>query len=71
MIMFNFFISMHACAVLSDSATTWTIACQASLSMRFPRQEYWSWFPFPPIRNLRDAGIHEPELVSPALQADS
>ena len=22
--------------------TPWTVACQASLSMRFPRQEYWS-----------------------------
>ena len=26
----------------STLATPWTIACQASLSMGFPRQEYWS-----------------------------
>ena len=23
-------------------ATTWTVACQASLSMEFSRQEYWN-----------------------------
>ena len=26
--------------------TSWTVACQASLSMGFPRQEYWSGMPF-------------------------
>ena len=26
--------------------TPWTVACQASLSMGFPRQEYWSGLPF-------------------------
>ena len=25
--------------------TPWTVACQASLSMGFPRQEYWSGLP--------------------------
>ena len=28
-------------------ATPWTIAHQASLSMGFPRKEYWSGLPFP------------------------
>ena len=33
--------------VTSDSlATPWTVACQAPLSVGFPRQEYWSEFPF-------------------------
>ena len=27
--------------------TQWTVACQASLSMGFCRQEYWSGLPFP------------------------
>ena len=27
-------------------ATPWTATCQASLSMEFPRQEYWSRLPF-------------------------
>ena len=32
---------------MSDSfAVSWTIACQAPLSMGFPRQEYWSGLPF-------------------------
>ena len=35
-------------SVVSDSfATPWTVACQAPLSMRFPRQECWSGLPFP------------------------
>ena len=35
------------CSVTSDSATPWTVAHQAPLSMRFPRQEYWSGLPLP------------------------
>ena len=34
-------------SVVSDSfGTLWTLACQAPLSMGFPRQEYWSALPF-------------------------
>ena len=55
-------------AVMSDSATPWTVACQAPLSMEFSRQEYWSGMPFPSPGDLLDPGI---ELGSPALQADS
>ena len=29
--------------------TPWTMACQAPLSMGFPRQEYWSGLPFPSL----------------------
>ena len=29
-------------------ATTWTIACQAALSVGFPKQEYCSGLSFPP-----------------------
>ena len=32
-------------SVMSDSATLWTVAHQASLSMGFSRQEYWSGLP--------------------------
>ena len=60
---------------MSDSATPWTVALQAPLSMRFSKQEYWSGLPFPspgaPFPSpgdLPDLGI-KPE--SPALQADS
>ena len=48
----------------SSSATTWTVACQAPLSMGFPRHEYWSGLPFPPPGDLLDPRI---ERVSPAL----
>ena len=34
-------------SVVSDSATPWTAARQAPLSMGLPRQEYWSGLPFP------------------------
>ena len=48
--------------------TPWSIACQALLSMGFPRQEYWNGLPFPSPRDLPDPGI---EPMSPTLQADS
>ena len=41
-----------------------TVAHQATLSMGFPRQEYWSGLPFPSPGGLPDLGI---ELASPAL----
>ena len=55
-------VSAHS--VMSDSATPWTAAHQARLSMEFSRQEYWSGEPFPTPEDLPDPGI---ELVSPAL----
>ena len=45
-------------------ATPWTAARQTPLSMGFPRQEYWSGWPFPPPGDLPDPGN---ELISPAL----
>ena len=49
----------------------WTVACQAPLSTGFFRKEYWSGLPFPPPRDLPNAGIEPVSLMSPALQADS
>ena len=57
--------------VVSDSATLWTVVCQAFLSMGFPRQEYWSGGPFPPPGDLPNPGTEPVSSVSPALQADS
>ena len=31
----------------SDFVTPWTVACQDPMSLGFPRQEYWSRWPFP------------------------
>ena len=66
-------ISLHTCMCYSFScvplfAIPWTLACQASLSMGFSRQEYWSEQPFPSTRNLPNPGF---KPRSPSLQADS
>ena len=53
---------------MSDSATPWTVAHQASLSMGFSRQESCSGLPRPSPGDLPDAGI---EPRSQALQAVS
>ena len=47
--------------------TLWTVACQASLSLVFYRQEYWSGLPFPSPGDLPDPGIEPVALASPAL----
>ena len=52
----------------NSSAILWTTAHQASLSMGFSRQEYWSGLTFPSPGDLPDPGI---EPTSPALQADT
>ena len=43
--------------------TPWTVACQAPLSVRFPRQGYWSWLPFPFPGDLPDPGIEPKPLA--------
>ena len=44
--------------------TPWTSACQARLSMEFPRQEYWSGLLFPSPGYLPNSRT---EPTSPAL----
>ena len=48
--------------------TPWTVAHQASLSMKLSREEYWSGLPFPSPGDPPNLGV---EPRSPALQADS
>ena len=51
---------------MSDPFTTpWTVACQDSLSMGFPRQEYWTGLPFPSPEDLPD------QWIKLEFQADS
>ena len=57
--------------VSSSLTSSWTVACQAPLSMGFPRQEYWSGLPFPSPGDIPDSGIEPASLVSPELQVDS
>ena len=49
--------------VSTSFATTWTLACRTPLSMRFPRQEYWSGLLFLPPGNLLDPGKESPALA--------
>ena len=55
-------------SVLSDSVIPWTVARQASPSMGFSSQEYWSGLPCPSSGDLYYQGS---EPMSPALQMDS
>ena len=49
---------------MSDSfATLWTVACQAPLSMGFPRKEHWTGLPFPPPGDHLHPGI-KPESLT-------
>ena len=53
------------------SATPWTVAHQAPLSMGFPRQEYWTGLPFPLPGDLSDPGIEPVFCHLLHWQADS
>ena len=60
-ILYMYYISyvMH---VLSH-VLLWTVACQAPLSMGFPRQKYWSGLPFPSPGDLPNPGNEPASLV--------
>ena len=62
-------VCVCVCSVMSDFfVSLWTTARQASLSMGFSRQGYWSVLPFPTPGDLPKPGIAP---RSPVLQADS
>ena len=56
------FACMFSCVQLF--ATLWSAACQAPLSMRFPRQKHENGLPFPSPGDLPNPGI---ESASPLL----
>ena len=58
---------MCVCSVMSDSVIPWTVACQASLSVEFSRQEYWTGLLCFPSGDLPDLGIEPVSLKSPVL----
>ena len=63
-------VSMCVCCLVAQSClfvTSWTVAHQASLSMRFPRQECWNGLPCPPPVDLRNPGIEPMLPASSAL----
>ena len=60
-------ICLQVASVVSNSATRWTLAHQAPLSMGFSRQEYWNGLPCSPPGGLLDLGIEHKSLLSLAL----
>ena len=64
-------LSLNSMCMLSHfsrvqlSATQWTMAHQAPLSMGFSRQEYWSGLPFPsPVIKYEVSELSEVKLLS-------
>ena len=67
-------VCVCVCARARPLSQVWLcngIACQAPLSIGFPRQEYWSGLPFPPPGDLPNPGIKPTSPASPAWQVDS
>ena len=54
-------------SVSASHLPTWTVACQASLSMGLSQQEYWSGLPFPLPGDLPNPRIEPTFPVAPAL----
>ena len=54
-------------SIVSDSATLWTVAHQAPLSMGFSRQEYWSGSPYPFPGDILNPGIEPASLRFPVF----
>ena len=63
-----YLLVLFSCCHVRLFVIPWTVACQAPLSVGFPRREYWSGLPFPSPGDLPNSSI---EAGSPALQADS
>ena len=61
---------MLVCQSFQLFVILWTVACQAPLSLKFFRQEYWSRLPFHSPGDLPDPGIKPTSPASPA-SADS
>ena len=61
---FSVVVAVQSLSHVRLFSTEWTVAHQATLSMGFFREEYWSGLPFPSPGDLPDPGI---EPRSPAL----
>ena len=56
---------LRDCVCVRLFMTPWTVAHQASLSMGFPRQKYWSRLPFPIPGDLPNPRVEPVSLESP------
>ena len=65
-----YLLQLYVCVCVCDQllslvqlfVTTWTVAHQAPLFMKFSKQEYWSGLLFPPPRDLPNIGL-EPRIL--------
>ena len=64
---FKFLFLCASAKSLQLYLTLWSIACQASLSMRFSRWEYWSELLCPSPWDLPDPGIKPMSLASTCI----
>ena len=64
----SIYIAVYSLGHVWLFAISWTVAHHASLSMGFPRQEYWNGLPFPSPGDLPNPGN---ESMSLTWQADS
>ena len=62
---------MCVCGRVRLFETPWAVACQASLSMGFSRQVYWSGLPFPSPGDLPHPETKPASPAVPALQVGS
>ena len=60
-------VHVHTLSCVQLFAAPQAIACQASLYMRYSRQEYWSGLPFAPPRDLPNRRTEPSSPASPAL----
>ena len=65
------FLVAQLCPTLCDPRVTWAVGHQASLSMGFSGQKYWSGLPFPPPQDLANPESKPTSPMSPALQVVS
>ena len=56
---------LSCCSHVWQFVILWTVTCQAPLSMRFSRQEYWSGFPCPSPGDFPNPGIKPRSFMSP------
>ena len=70
MCLYTVLLLLLSCSAVSNSfETPWNVACQAPLSIEFPRQEYWNRLSFPISGTVPNPGIERTSLASPALAA--
>ena len=68
-------VCVYVCVLVAQSClilcNPWAVACQAPLSLRFSRREYWGGLPCAPLGDLPNPRVELTSPASPALQADS